>query len=56
MLLGSLSFDEEQTKSILQKWLKIVKDDNPIIDIRGYSFIDPLYVVMLVTLKDGVKR
>jgi anti-sigma regulatory factor (Ser/Thr protein kinase) len=54
MLLGSLSFDEEQTKSILQKWLKIVKGDNPIIDIRGYSFIDPLYVAMLITLKKGV--
>jgi anti-sigma regulatory factor (Ser/Thr protein kinase) len=54
MLLGSLSFDEEQTKSILQEWLKIVKGDNPIIDIRGYSFIDPLYVAMLITLKKGV--
>jgi len=55
MLLGSLSFDEEQTKSILQEWLKAVKDDNPIIDIRGYSFIDPLYVAMLITLKKGVR-
>jgi len=27
MLMGSLSFDEEQTKSILQKWLKAVKED-----------------------------
>jgi hypothetical protein len=55
MLMGSLSFDEEQTKSILQKWLKAVKGDNPIIDIRGYSFIDPLYVAMLITLKKGVR-
>jgi anti-sigma regulatory factor (Ser/Thr protein kinase) len=55
MLMGSLSFDEEQTKSILQEWLKIVKGDNPIIDIRGYSFIDPLYVAMLITLKKGVR-
>lgn len=55
MLPGSLSFDEEQTKSILQEWLKIVKGDNPIIDIRGYSFIDPLYVAMLITLKKGVR-
>jgi len=55
MLLGSLSFDEEQTKSILQEWLKAVKDDNPIIDIRGYSFIDPLYVAILITLKKGVR-
>jgi anti-sigma regulatory factor (Ser/Thr protein kinase) len=54
MLLGSLSFDEEQTKIILQEWLKIVKGDDPIIDIRGYSFIDPLYVAMLITLKKGV--
>jgi hypothetical protein len=55
MMLGSLSFDEEQTKSILQEWLKIVKGDNPIIDIRGYSFIDPLYVAMLITLIKGVR-
>jgi len=55
MLLGSLSFDEEQTKIILQEWLKIVKGDNPIIDIRGYSFIDPLYVATLITLKKGVR-
>jgi anti-sigma regulatory factor (Ser/Thr protein kinase) len=55
MLTGSLSFDEEQTKSILQEWLKIVKGDNPIIDIRGYSFIDPLYVAVLITLKKGVR-
>jgi anti-sigma regulatory factor (Ser/Thr protein kinase) len=55
MLPGSLSFDEEQTKIILQKWLKIVKGDNPIIDIRGYSFIDPLYVAILITLKKGVR-
>jgi len=42
MLMGSLGFDEEQTKSILQKWLKAIKyDDNPTIDITGYSFIDP---------------
>ena len=54
-MLGSLSFDEEQTKSILQEWLKIVKGDNPIIDIRGYSFIDPLYVAILITLKKGVR-
>jgi len=53
--MGSLSFDEEQTKSILQEWLKIVKGDDPIIDIRGYSFIDPLYVAMLITLKKGVR-
>ncbi len=53
--MGSLSFDEEQTKIILQEWLKIVKGDNPIIDIRGYSFIDPLYVAMLITLKKGVR-
>jgi hypothetical protein len=51
MLLGSLSFDEEQTKSILQEWLKIVKGDNPVIDITGYGFIDPLYVALLITLK-----
>jgi hypothetical protein len=55
MLMGRLSFDEEQTKSILQKWLKAVKGDNPIIDIRGYSFIDPLYVAMLITLIKGVR-
>jgi hypothetical protein len=55
MLLGSLSFDEEQTKIILQEWLKIVKGDNPIIDIRGYSFIDPLYVAALITLIKGVR-
>jgi hypothetical protein len=55
MLPGSLSFDEEQTKIILQKWLKIVKGDNPIIDIEDYSFIDPLYVAMLITLKEGVR-
>jgi hypothetical protein len=55
MLLGSLSFDEEQIKSILQEWLKIVKGDNPIIDIRGYSFIDPLYVAILISLKKGVR-
>jgi anti-sigma regulatory factor (Ser/Thr protein kinase) len=55
MLPGSLSFDEEQTKIILQEWLKIVKGDNPIIDIGGYSFIDPLYVAMLITLKEGVR-
>jgi len=54
-MLGSLSFDEEQTKSILQEWLKIVKGDDPIIDIGGYSFIDPLYVAMLITLKKGVR-
>ncbi len=53
--MGSLSFDEEQTKSILQEWLKIVKGDNPIIDIRGYSFIDPLYVAVLITLIKGVR-
>lgn len=56
MLLGSLSFDEVQTKSILQEWLKIVRGDNPIIDIRGYSFIDPLYVAILITLKKGVRN
>jgi hypothetical protein len=55
MLMGSLSFDEGQTKSILQKWLKAVKGDDPIIDIRGYSFIDPLYVAILITLKKGVR-
>jgi anti-sigma regulatory factor (Ser/Thr protein kinase) len=55
MLMGSLSFDEEQTKSILQEWLKAVKGDDPIIDTRGYSFIDPLYVAMLITLKKGVR-
>ena len=55
MLMGSLSFDEEQTKSILQKWLNAVKGDDPIVDIRGYSFIDPLYVAILITLKKGVR-
>ena len=54
-MLGSLSFDEEQTKSILQKWLNAVKGDDPIVDIRGYSFIDPLYVAILITLKKGVR-
>jgi len=53
--MGRLSFDEEQTKSILQKWLKAAKGDNPIIDIRGYGFIDPLYVAMLITLIKGVR-